>query len=301
MSRVLLTGATGFIGRHAIAPLVAAGHEVHAVSRAPAHDDRVTWHRADLLDARTDVVTEVGPDAMLHFAWYAEHGLFWAAPENVRWVEASLRMLRQFAEAGGARAVLAGTCAEYDWRVDVPAYEERRSPLRPATLYGSAKHALHTVASAYAEQAGFELAWGRIFFLYGPGEAPGRLVPAVARALLAGEPAEATSGTQIRDFLHVRDVAAAFAALLDSDVVGPVNVGSGEARPLRDVIATLAEAVGRPELVRLGALPARAGEPERIVADASRLHEEVGFAPRFGLREGLEDTVAELRRATGVD
>ncbi len=74
---------------------------------------------------------------------------------------------------------------------------------------------------AAAPELAIELAWGRVFFLYGPGEAPGRLVASVARALLAGERAATGDGTQIRDFLHVDDVAGAFAALLDSDVTGP--------------------------------------------------------------------------------
>lgn len=294
MSRVLLTGGTGFVGRQAIDPLLAAGHEVHAVSRSEGGGGRgVTWHRADLLDG-AEVVAEVEPELLLHFAWYAEHGSFWTAPENVRWVEASLRLLRAFAAAGGRRAVMAGTCAEYDWGVPVHAYAED-APVRPATLYGAAKHALHAVAAAYAEQVGLELAWGRIFFLYGPGEAPGRLVPAVARAVLAGEVAETTAGTQVRDLLHVAEVAAAFAALVDSDVTGPVNVASGEPHELREVIQLVAQLAGRPDLVRLGARPMREGEPERIVADVARLRDEVGFQPRTGLHEGLARTVSQLR------
>lgn len=290
MTRVLVTGATGFIGRNVLAPLIAAGHEVHAVSSRGNHETAgVVWHRADLL-ASADVVGEVRPEALMHLAWYAEHGKFWTAPENVRWVEASLALLRAFAGIGGERAVLAGTCAEYDWAVDGPLVEEA-SPLRPATLYGSAKHALHTVAAAYAEQAGFSLAWGRVFFLYGPGEAPGRLVPSVARAVIAGEPARTTAGTQVRDFLHVEDVAGAFAALVASDASGPVNVASGDGVPLRQVIELVAEAVGRPELLEIGALEQRPGEPESLVADVARLRDEVGFTPRISLREGVEQAV----------
>lgn len=294
MSRVLLTGGTGFVGRQAIDPLLAAGHEVHAVSRSEGGGaPGVTWHRADLLDG-AEVVAEVEPELLLHLAWYAEHGSFWTSPENVRWVEASLRLLRAFAAAGGRRAVMAGTCAEYDWSVPVHAYAED-APVRPATLYGAAKHGLHEVAAAYAEQAGLELAWGRIFFLYGPGEAPGRLVPAVARAVLAGEVAETTAGTQVRDLLHVAEVAAAFAALIDSDVTGPVNVASGEPHELREVIQLVAQLAGRPDLVRLGARPMREGEPARIVADVARLRDEVGYQPRTGLHEGLARTVSQLR------
>ena len=148
-----------------------AGHEVHAVTtkERPPGGDRLSWHRADLL-ASADIVTEVAPEVLVHLAWYVEPGRYWTAPENIRWLEASLALLRAFAGAGGRRAVVAGTSAEYDWHAVGGRCHEQRTPLRPATLYGAAKHALHTAAAPYAEQAGFELAWGRIFFVYGPGE-----------------------------------------------------------------------------------------------------------------------------------
>lgn len=94
-------------------------------------------------------------------------------------------------------------------------------------------------------------AWGRIFHLFGPHEPPGRLVPAVVMALLKGEPARCTHGRQIRDFLHVEDVAAAFVALLTSDVRGTVNIGSGEPISLRHLVTRLAATVGAPQMVEL--------------------------------------------------
>jgi nucleoside-diphosphate-sugar epimerase len=296
VSRVLVTGASGFIGRHALAPLAAAGHEVHAVARrAGPPAGAVTWHEADLLAPRaTEVVSAVAPTHLLHLAWYAEHGRFWTAPENVQWVQASLALLHAFAAAGGRRAVVAGTCAEYDWTAGTGTFAED-APLRPATLYGAAKRGLHEVAAAFADQAGFALAWGRVFFLYGADEAPKRLFASVAGALLAGEPARTTEGTQVRDFLHVDDVGAAFAALMDTGVTGAVNLGSGEGVAVRDAVTEIARAAGRPDLLELGALPPRPGEPPRLVADARRLREEVGFAPRIGLREGIARMLDELR------
>jgi nucleoside-diphosphate-sugar epimerase len=301
VSRVLLTGATGFVGRHSLAPLVAAGHELHAITtrEVPRGEDRITWHRADLL-ASTDVVAEVEPEVLLHLAWYVEPGRFWSAPVNVRWVEASLAMLRAFAVVRGRRAVLAGTSAEYDWHSAGERCHERCTPLRPATLYGAAKHALHSVAERYAEHESFELAWGRIFFVYGPGEPDGRLVPSVGRALIAGEPVATTRGEQVRDFIHVEDVAGAFAGLVDSEITGAVNVASGVPVAIRDVVDALAAAAGRPDLPRPGALPSREGDPPRIVADVSRLREEVGFAPRIGLADGLEGTLEWLRTSKEI-
>ena len=268
-------------------------------TRSAAGSTRTTgviWHRADLLAGDgAALVAEVEPELLLHLGWYVEPGRFWNATENVPWVEASLALVRAFAAAGGRRAVLAGTSAEYDWDAAEEPCSELRTPLRPATLYGASKHGLHTVAAAYADEAGFELAWGRIFFLYGPREPDGRLVPAVARALLAGDPVATTSGVQVRDFMHVEDVGAAFAALLDSEVTGPVNVASGEPVTVRSVVDTLAEAAGRPDLPRPGELPDRAGEPPRLVADVTRLRQEVGFVPRIALAEGLRGTLDSLR------
>jgi nucleoside-diphosphate-sugar epimerase len=309
VSRVLLTGATGFLGAELVAPLIEAGHEVHAISRAGRPGDRrgpggsalerseqVVWHVADLTDAPTAAATvrEIAPDSLMHMAWYVEHGLYWNSPENVVWVEATLRLLRAFAAAGGRRAVMAGTCAEYEWSQDVP-YDERTAPLAPATLYGTAKHSTHLVAERFAAEAGLELAWGRIFMPYGPGEGGRRLVPSVIRALLAGEEVPVSDGERVRDFMYVEDIARAFAAILDSDVRGALNVASGRCCTIREMVTLLAETIGRPGLVGWGALPTREGDPRQLVADVRRLHEEVGFVPEVDLEDGVRRSVAWWR------
>lgn len=298
MSRVLLTGASGFVGSPALRALLGSGHEVHAVSLSPRQDEPgVTWHVADLLAAEDAdaLVRSVRPELLLHLAWYAEHGRFWTSVENVRWVEATLRLLRAFARHEGRRAVLAGTCAEYEWTAAGGVLSDAETTLRPDTLYGVAKNATRAVAQALAAETGIELAWGRIFFLYGPGEAQTRLVPSVARALLAGTAAAVTDGSQLRDFLHVDDVAAAFVALIDSDVSGALNIGSGQAVAVHEVVSLVGEAVGRPDLIRFGAVASRRGEPALLLADVSRLRDEVGFRPRVPLREGIAETVAWWR------
>jgi nucleoside-diphosphate-sugar epimerase len=275
VKRVLVTGAGGFIGTQARAALARRGHEVVTV-------------KTDLLEpqAAGDVVREARATDLVHLAWYAVPGKFWSAPENAAWVDATLRLLSAFYAAGGRRAVCAGTCAEYDWERG-GVLSEHDTPIRPATAYGRAKAETFERASALEG----ELAWGRIFFLYGPGEHPDRLVSSVARRLLAGEEAPTTEGTQVRDFMHVADVAGAFAALLDSDVTGAVNIGSGVPVTVRAVVDEVARAAGRTDLLRPGALPQREGEPPELVADVRRLRDEVGFRPQYDLEQGIAHTV----------
>jgi len=297
MKRVLVTGATGFVGRHALLPLVAGGYDVHALSwHAPATEtEGVRWHRANLLDTAEveRILSTICPSQLLHFAWYALPSDYRTSPENLRWCAATIQLLAAFANAGGSRAVFAGSCFEYDFGYGYCV--EDRTPSNPDTFYGVCKNAARGVVAGFCRQFRLSAAWGRIFHLFGPHEPPGRLVPAVVTALLKGEPARCTHGRQIRDFLHVEDVAAAFVALLTSDVRGTVNIGSGEPISLRHLVTRLAATVGARQMVEFGVLPSRPDDPPLLIPDVHRLHEEVGWHPRLTLEDGLEHTVAWWR------
>jgi nucleoside-diphosphate-sugar epimerase len=292
MKRVLLTGASGFIGRACIGPLVARGFEVHAVgaSTVDGGDARVVWHRRDLLvpGEPARLVEAIRPTHLLHLAWYAAPSKYWTAPENVDWVAASASLARAFERAGGERFVGAGSCAEYAASADD--CDEKTTPLAPATLYGTCKHAVHRVVSALAEGR-FSFAWGRIFFLYGPHEDPSRLVPGVIRSLLDGREALCTAGTQVRDFLHVDDVADAFAALLDSEVKDAVNIASGRPVRIADVVTSIARQIDAEGLVRLGARPIPDDELPAITASIARLRDEVRWPGGRDLDRGLAQTI----------
>jgi len=127
---------------------------------------------------------------------------------------------------------VAGSCAEYDWsRVDV--CREDASPLASSAgsataPYAACKLALQNLLASYGTHEELPIAWGRIFALFGPGEHPERLVASVVRSLLLNQEARCSHGRQVRNFLHVADVGEAFAALLDSPLQGPVNIGSPE-------------------------------------------------------------------------
>lgn len=306
MKRVLVTGASGFVGRACLPVLLANGWEVHAVSSRPVASTRpleearvsgaLFWHEADLLDCNQTrmLIAKVQPEYLLHLAWVSTvPGGFWNSPLNFRWVAASLDLLRAFGEAGGRRVVTAGTCAEYDWASlrEGEVCKENITVLRPATPYGTCKHALQLMLEAWAESMEVSAAWGRVFFLYGPQDHPSRLVSATIRALLNGVPARCSTGLQVRDFLHVDDAAAAFVALLQSEVRDAVNIASGQPLAVKDVVNCIGDLLQRRDLIELGALPFNADEPSFLVADTTRLHHEVGWSPRYEFEVGLQDTI----------
>jgi nucleoside-diphosphate-sugar epimerase len=299
MTRVLVTGASGFIGRHTLPLLADRGYEVHAVGRhvPPRGPANASWHAADLLSEaeRRRLIDTVQPEVLLHLAWYAEPGAFWTSTENLRWAAASIDLFRTAAAAGVRRIVGAGTCAEYDWTAGMCV--ERETPRDPATLYGAAKRATGMVLEAVGNTAGISTAWARVFFLYGPGDRSERLVGSTIARLLAGERAPATVGTQVRDFLHVADVAGGIIAVLDSKAEGPVNIGSGQGVAVRDVVMTLGRLANRPDLIGIGDLPGNPLEAPRVIADVRRLRTEIGWTPRFDLESGLAATLEWARRA----
>jgi nucleoside-diphosphate-sugar epimerase len=261
-----------------IAPLAARGFEVHGSARTVAAGEAdFVAHPADLLapGAAAALLARVQPSHLLHLAWIATPGRYRMAPENEAWVAATVALYRAFADAGGARAVFAGSCAEYDWS--------------HATLHETDTPS--QLIEAAAGPACVSTAWARIFFLYGPHEPRGRLVSDVINALLEGRVAETSRGTQERDFMHVADVAEALAALVDGEVTGTVNIASGHCVPVRRIAETLGRLAGRPDLLAIGALPSSADEPARLAADVSRMTRELAFVPRYGLEDGLAATL----------
>lgn len=291
MKRVFVSGASGFIGRHVLPLLVSMGYSVVANARHPGDAlEGVEWRCADILQPGTleRAIDEVRPTHLLHLAWVTESGRFWNDPANADWVDASARLYSSFVRNKGRRAVFAGTCAEYDWAHSRLSPTE--TPLAPRTLYGASKNILRQTVEQRAARDGISVAWGRIFMLYGPYEDSRRFVPYVINALLDGREALCGHGLQRRDLMHVADVAAAFALLVDSPQSGVFNIASGEATRLKDVAEKLADIIGRPHLLRLGARPVSPDEPDALLADVSHLR-ALGFQPSFLLSDGLSQTV----------
>ena len=298
MKTVFLTGASGFIGSNAIKLLLDMGYKVFAVSsksnvgRFPG----VEWIQLDLLDGRAakNAILRLRPTHFLHLAWYAEPPFFWESDQNLLWLESSLDLFKGFIESGGRRAVIAGTCAEYQWSGAGKCSEEA-TPCLPNSLYGRAKYSLFLLAQKLSALAGISFAWGRLFHLYGPGEHPKKIVRFVISSLLEGKQAPCSSGEQIRDYLHVADAAGALCSLLDSDCQGPINIGSGKPIQIRDILKKIGEKIGKEELIHLGSIPASSGDPAVLVPCTSRLINEVKWSPNIHLADGLEQMIGWMK------
>ena len=296
--RVLVTGAPGFIGSHVVRVLLDAERDVAIVVR-PGNPmprlrdvaDRLTVMSCDLANPTTlrPALAEWRPDACIHLAWYAEPGKYLTAPENVPALMASLTLLDELIRAGCGQVVMTGTCAEYDTDVG---YLREGGPTRPLTLYAASKLSLSLMAEQIAAAAGVNLAWARLFYLYGPDEDERRLVPALIRALLRGEAFPVTPGEQVRDYLHVADMASALWGLAERRVNGVVNVCSGVPVTMRQVMETIGEITSEGDLIRFGALPYREWDPPFICGDNRRLRAVTGWQPRYpSLAAGLCQTV----------
>ena len=303
--RVFLTGATGFIGSHIARALLRERHEVFALVRERSDLERVadvasemTLVQADLRDAAEIErhVARIAPELCVHAAWYAVPGQYLDADENLTLVGATATLALLLARSGCRRFVGIGTCFEYD---TTGGTLSESTPTRPANVYSASKLAAFLLTEQVGARAAMDVAWARLFYLYGPFEDDRRLVPSVVRALLRGQEAQLTSGDQVRDFLHVRDVAAAVCAVARSEVTGPVNVGSAEPITVRDLVETIGSIIGRPELLAFGSLPDRPADPAVVVADNGRLVEECGWRRGTTHADGLRETVEWWRnRAT---
>ena len=227
--------------------------------------------------ARRRCSRAAAPTHLLHLAWYAEHGPFWTSTENLRWAAATIALVQAFAERGGRRAVLAGTCAEYRWGEPGPCVEGV-TPLEPATLYGTAKHATRAVLEAAAGELGHRAGVGARVLPLRPrrGARPARRVGrARARRRRARGDRRRHAGPRLparrRRRGRVRRAARQRRA--------PARSTSARARRARCATSSTRSAPrpGAPDLLDIGALPPRPGDPAELVADVARLRDEVGF------------------------
>jgi nucleoside-diphosphate-sugar epimerase len=286
---VLLTGASGFVGRAVLAELIARGILVHAVSRRPGKEQTgVVWHKADLLtEGGRKTAAGLAP-RLIHCAWDVEFGTFWTSPANAVWCTASVDLIKQFRAAGGGQVLAIGTCAEYDAQHSGPWNEAR--PIVPATVYGQAKATLYDALTALC---GEDLIWARLFHLYGPGEDRRRFIPSLIDALKEGRSATVRAAELLRDFASTGHVARCLVRLLEAQSQGAYDIGTGQPRKLGDLARITANAARTSALLDLSHNPNPA-DPASMAPELHRLFQATEFLPEMPEDSLLSHVAREL-------
>jgi len=262
--RILLTGATGFVGRQIHKALLHRGADVTVITRSRTGGKADTIQSVDAFAESREwwENTCSGIDMVIHAAWYVEPGLYQTSDKNLDCLAGTVRLAQGASDAGVRRFVGLGTCAEYDLsHGDLSV----ATPLNPQTPYAGAKAAAFQALSQWAASKGVSFLWTRLFFLFGEKEDPRRLVPYLHERLAGGERAELTSGNQVRDFLDVEAAGKMIADAALSDREGPMNVCSGEPVTVRAFAERIADQYGRRDLLCFGARPDNHFDPPRVV------------------------------------
>lgn len=271
MKKVLLTGATGFVGRQVLSNLLKKKINIQAIIRKgkehffndikfkinliPTNDlfkESAEWWQEKCKDV----------DTIIHLAWYVEPGKYLQSSKNIDCVIGSLNLIKGAKKAGIRRFIGIGTCFEYD--LD-NGYLSVNTPLKPKTPYAGAKAGLYTLLSQLLPLQSIEFSWCRLFYIYGEGEDERRLVPYLHKQISKGEVAELTSGNQVRDFLNVSEVGQMIADIALSKQVGVVNICSGKPITVRQLAEKIADKYDRIDLLKFGSRPDNLIDPPIVV------------------------------------
>ena len=271
--KVLLTGATGFVGRQVLRQLLARGAQVTVVTRKAIEADQGFEQviTPDLFAESTSWWLDnlAGVDTVIHCAWYAEPGKYLTSELNFACLDGSVVLARAAQAAGVQRFVGVGTCFEYDFaaagELDDLATD---TPLRPTTLYAAAKASLWLTLSnwlAQVEGNAMTFAWARLFYLYGEGEDPRRLVALLHGKLSKGEEVPLSTGEQVRDFMDIEQAGAKLVDIAERELTGALNVCTGEGITIRALAERIADQYGRRDLLQFGKYPGNLTDPPRVV------------------------------------
>lgn len=284
--KVLLTGVTGLVGKEVIEPLKQMGYEISALTIDENNPDNgVNWIKCNLFDEESLklAIEKVKPTHLLNFAW-ATTGNYLTSEINFEFVKSGLNLLKYFKQNGGKRAVFVGTCFEYEFKNE-PLKET--DTINPQTLYAKSKNALHELAEEYCRINDISFGYGRIFYVYGHGENEKRLTAHLIKTLSNNGEVIINNGDLVKDYMYTKDIAGAFAAFLNSDVEGSVNICTGKGISLKDYSTYIAKQLGKEEYLKINY--EETNQPPIIVGDNTRLTKEVGYEIKYSFEKAIEE------------
>lgn len=296
--KILVTGASGFIGSHVLSVIEGMGYEVYATRLSNVaktkKNQEIEWIELDILnlDAVSSMMSRVRPDLLIHLAWNVESGKYSTSPENLLWAYATLNLVKQFQSNGGQRVVVAGSCAEYSWNYGL--CDEAQTPLLPSTVYGSCKDIARRLIYDFHNKQEIIFTWARIFYPYGPGEYRGRLIPQIILSFLENKELKTSLNKHYRDYIHARDVATALVHLvLNSKNSDCFNICSGSLIQVSNVIAECKKHVTKSPAIYLGGKSLKVIEPNLVGGINSKLL-ATGWTPKISFSDGIEEYIKYL-------
>ena len=307
-AKVLVTGATGFIGSHLVRRLVADGVDVHALTSAVSSvyplrlvdiRDRITLHAGSLSDrsAMDAVVDSVMPSHVFHLGAYTHVGKSWQRVDECVEVniQGTVNLLQALDGTGYERFVNIGTSEIYG---NAPSPFREDLPVQPVSPYAASKYAAEGFCRVFQQGRGWPIVLIRPFNAYGPAQTADRIIPEVIVRALRGEELRMTQGRQTREFNFVEDLAdGMIRAAVVPGIEGELfNLGCGEDVSIRDVTTLVLDLLGNPVEAHFGALPERPTEIWEMRCDNTRAREMLGWKPQHSLAEGLEKTIDWYRR-----
>jgi nucleoside-diphosphate-sugar epimerase len=304
--RVLVTGATGFIGSHMARRLVTEGADVSVFIRASSDPclladvlDRVTVHEADICDEEgvSAAMSQIHPEVIFHLAAIGMSEPFVSPPVAVRVnVQGTLHLLEAARQCGVRRFVHSGTAYEYGDTANDDA--TNKEVLDPVNTYAASKAAARAFVRLYSRVYGLSTVNMRLFAVYGPGQPPKTLISSAVCAALEGRDFPVTPGEQMRDFVFVGDVVESYLrAAVTPGIEGvSIDLGTGQACRIRDVVTRLFEMAGSHGRPLIGELPYRPSETMKQVADPRAARELLGWRATTSLEDGLRQTIDWYRQ-----
>ena len=269
--RILLTGATGFVGKQVLKAIQVQKATITLVVR-PGWKEKIQNHEGiiDIFETK-DLFAESSEwweakckniDIIIHLAWYAVPGKYLTSEVNIDCLSGTLNLVKGASAGGIKRFIGIGTCFEYD---HIDGMLSTNTPIKPLSLYAASKAATYLVISQWLSQKNIEFVWCRLFYLYGEGERAERLVPYIRSKLENNQTAELTSGTQVRDYINVSEAGSMIASMAFNKVLGCANICSGIPITIRELAEQIADEYGKRELLRFGARPDNLVDPPCVV------------------------------------
>jgi nucleoside-diphosphate-sugar epimerase len=296
--KILVTGASGFIGRHLCRRLLHDGHDIHATSRRAmfGSGSALTWHVADFADpaAARRVIEAVRPEIVYHLAGAvgASPDLALVLPTFQSLLASTVNLLVAAQQHDCRRIILCGSLTEPGLDGDV---------IMPQAPYAAAKWAAAGYARMFYSLYDTPVVLLRPFMTYGPGQARTKLIPSVTLSLLRSEPPRLSSGKYSSDWIYIADVIEGFvAAATTPGIEGKtIDLGTGNLVPMTQIVDNLVTIVGHDVTPEFGALPDRPRE-NMIIADTATAAEDLGWRAKTPLEAGLRKTVSWYRTAKGA-